>query len=43
MAESSQSNEKAVWEAYLKMCKQEGREPSAKDFAAWAKTLLARL
>lgn len=41
--ESEQSNEKVIWESYLKKCKQEGKTPSAKDFAVWAKSLLTDL
>jgi hypothetical protein len=41
--ERDQTNEKVIWESYLKKCEQEGKEPSAKDFAVWAKTLLANL
>lgn len=43
LAERNHSNEKAVWEAYLKKCERDGTKPSAKDFAAWAKSLLAEL
>ncbi|WP_281176365.1 hypothetical protein [Alicyclobacillus ferrooxydans] len=32
--------EQVIWEEYLKKCKQEGKKPSAQDFAKWAKTLM---
>jgi hypothetical protein len=41
--ERDQTNEKVIWESYLEKCKRDGKEPSAKDFAAWAKSLLASL
>ncbi|WAH37197.1 hypothetical protein [Alicyclobacillus dauci] len=41
--ESGKSNEETIWEMYVTKCKEEGKEPSVKDFAAWTKSLLANL
>jgi hypothetical protein len=35
--------EKVLWEEYLKICQQQGKNPSAQDFAKWAQSMLGNM
>lgn len=35
--------EKVLWEEYVKHCNQAGKEPTAQDFAKWARGMLTNL
>lgn len=41
--ERIENPEKVLWEEYLRQCNQEGKKPTAQDFAKWARTLMTGL
>lgn len=38
---STEKSEQAIWDLYTQYCKSEGKSPTPKDFANWAKSILA--